>query len=100
MGGIEIGEYIVEWDDNKAAKNIEKHKINFEDAARIFLDERRIEYYDELHSDKEDRYKVIGKVDEVLFVIYTERGERLRLISARYANKKEVQEYYGQYSYL
>ena len=97
---MEIGDYIVEWDDNKAEINIKKHGIYFEDAARIFLDENRIEDYDELHSDYEERIKVIGKVDEILFVIYTERGEKYRLISARYANKKEVNDYYGQYSYL
>ena len=100
MGEIEIGDCIVEWDDKKAEINIKKHGIYFEDAARIFLDENRIEDYDELHSDYEERIKVIGKVDEILFVIYTERGEKYRLISARYANKKEVNDYYGQYSYL
>ncbi len=100
MGEIDIEGLIVEWDDDKNEKNIKKHGIYFEDAARIFLDENRIENYDELHSIEEDRYKVIGKVDDVLFVIYTEREEKYRLISARYANKKEVEEYYGQYSYL
>lgn len=100
MGEVEVGEYLVEWDDDKAEKNLKKHGIYFEDAARIFLDDNRIEIFDELHSDFEDRYKVIGRVDEIFFVIYTERGEKFRLISARYANTKEVNEYYGQYSYL
>ena len=100
MGEIFIEDYIVEWDDEKNQKNYCKHGIYFEDAARIFLDDNRIEEYDELHSDFEDRYKVIGRVDEIFFVIYTERGEKFRLISARYATKKEVEEYYGQYSYL
>ena len=100
MGEIEIGDYIVEWDDNKAEINVKKHGVYFEDAARIFLDEYRIDDYDELHSNDEERIQVIGKVDEILFVIYTERGEKYRLISARYANKKEVDDYYGQYSYL
>ena len=87
-------------DDNKAEINFKKHKIRFEVAARVFLDENRIEDYDEFHSDDEDRISVIGKVDKVLFVIYTERQDKYRLISARYANKKEIDEYYGQYSYL
>lgn len=98
MGEIEIGELIIEWDDVKNEKNFKKHKIYFEDAAWIFLDENRLEYFDELHSDDEDRIKVIGKVDKVLVVIYTERGEKYRLISARYATKKEEAEYYGQYN--
>ena len=100
MGEIDIGEYVVEWDDNKAEINYKKHVIRFKFAARVFLDENRIDYYDELHSDYEDRIKVIGLVDEVLSVIYTERGEKYRLISARYATKEEEDEYYGQYPNL
>ena len=58
-----------------------------------------IDYYDEGHSDYEDRIKVIGMVDKVLVVIYTERGEKYRLISARLASKREVIKYYEQFSY-
>ena len=94
MGEIEVGEYIVEWDDKKAELNWKKHKIYFEDAAYVFLDEKRFEDYDELHSEYEDRWKVVGKVRDVLVVIYTERGEKYRLISARFANKREEDEYY------
>lgn len=100
MGEIEINDYIIEWDDAKAELNLRKHKIHFEDAARIFLDENRIDYFDELHSDDEERWKVIGLVMNVLVVIYTERGEKLRLISARKAEKEEQEEYYGQYQDL
>ncbi len=100
MGEIEIGEFVIEWDDDKALLNKIKHKIRFELAARVFLDENRIDYFDELHSDDEERWKVIGRVRDILAVIYTERGERLRLISARYATKEEEDEYYGQYSDL
>ena len=63
------------------------------------MDENRIDYFDELHSNYEDRFKVIGLVEKVLLVIYTERGERIRLISARLANKREEAEYYEQYNY-
>ena len=100
MGEIEIGDYIIEWDDAKAEINYKKHGIRFRVAARIFMDENRIDYFDELHSDDEERWKVIGKVRDVLAVIYTERGEKLRLISARYANNDEEEEYYGQYPNL
>ena len=75
----------------------QKHKISFEDAARVFLDDNRIDEFDELHSDYEERRKVIGMVENVLFVVYTERGEKLRLISARNATKKEKEDYYGQF---
>ena len=99
MGEIEIGDYIVEWDDEKAAINKKKHSVSFELAAEVFLDENRIDYFDELHSNYEDRFKVMGLVEKVLVVIYTERGEKIRLISARLANKREEAEYYEQYNY-
>ena len=100
MGEIELGELTVEWDDDKAELNFKKHGIRFRVAARVFLDEKRFEDYDELHSDDEDRWKVVGKVRNILVVIYTERGEKYRLISARLANKREEDEYYGQYQDL
>ena len=100
MGELEVGQYFVEWDDNKAELNFKKHGIRFRVAARIFLDDNRIEDYDELHSDDEDRWQVIDKVKDILAVIYTERREKYRIISARYATKEEEDEYYGQYPNL
>ena len=84
-----------EWDEEKAALNLEKHGISFETAARVFDDPEYLEIYDLTHSNDEDRYIVIGKVDDVLFVVYTEREERIRLISARVANVVERNQYYG-----
>ena len=72
MGEIEIDGLIIEWDDKKAAINVRKHKIYFEDVARVFLDDHRIDYLDDEHSDDEERWKVIGKVRNILVVIYTE----------------------------
>ena len=80
---------IFEWDDEKERQNILKHGIDFRTASRVFFDEARIESYDEAHSISEDRYIVIGKVHEVLFVVYTERKENIRLISARLATAHE-----------
>ena len=91
----ELGEYKFEWDSDKAEKNFKKHKIKFEDAALVFFDENKIDDFDELHSDFEERYKIIGRVKKILAVIYTERGDRNRIISARYATKKEVDDYYA-----
>ena len=99
MGEVEVGEYLVEWDDKKNSINKKKHGISFEDAALVFLDENRFDDYDELHSDYEDRIKTIGRVGKILAVIYTERVEKYRIISARYATKKEEEDYYGQYYY-
>ena len=80
---------IFEWDEEKNRTNQKKHKIDFQTAALVFEDERRIEIYDEQHSVFEDRYRTIGMVDDILFVVYTERRDRIRLISARLATQKE-----------
>ena len=95
-----INNQTFQWDDEKAELNWQKHRINFEDAALVFADENRIERFDYEHSADEDRYITIGKVDKILFVIYTERGEITRLISARLATKQERRDYYaGNESY-
>ena len=96
----EIGGYKFEWDSEKADKNYKKHNILFKVAARAFCDPNKIDDYDELHSDDEDRFKMIGKVGKILVVIYTKRGEKHRIISARLANKKERDDYYEQFAYL
>ena len=94
---FELGDLKFIWDSEKAEKNYQKHKIKFEDAALVFFDENRIDDFDEVHSDFEDRYKVIGRVKKILAVIYTEREDRNRIISARRADKDEVDDYYGQF---
>lgn len=94
MGGLEVR---FEWDDNKEQINIAKHGIDFTTAARVFEDENRLELYDEAHSDTEDRYITIGEINGVaiiVFVVYTERGDAIRLISARKATKQERRAYY------
>lgn len=88
---------IFEWDDEKEKINIAKHGIDFTTAARVFNDENRLELYDEAHSDTEDRYITIGIIDEIAYivmVVYTEREETIRLISARKATKQERRIYY------
>lgn len=84
-----------EWDEKKAAANIRKHGIPFETAAKVFLDENRIEIYDAAHSIEEDRYITIGRAGDVLFVVYTQRCPNIRLISARLATARERKVYYG-----
>ena len=74
--------------------------IAFETAMLVFNDLQRIEIYDLEHSTSEDRYNTIGMVHDVLFVVYTERKENIRLISARIATKKERSIYLDQDSYL
>ena len=85
-----------EWDEEKAKQNYIKHKISFETATHVFDDENYIEMYDFEHNEFEDRYIVIGRVGEILFVVYTERGDKIRLISARLADREEEAIYYGR----
>ena len=97
MGELEFRGLEFEWDDKKAEINLKKHGLTFDDAILVFFDEFLIEDYDFEHSDDEDRIKIIGKVEKVLVVVHTERVEKLRIISARLANKKERNDYYGQF---
>lgn len=86
-----------EWDENKNAINIKKHHIDFEDAVLVFADPYRIERYDRsAHNDSaEDRWQTIGKIGKIVFVCYTERGDTVRLISARIATVEERRLYNG-----
>ena len=83
-----------EWDEEKNRKNIKKHGVSFELATKVFFDDDRIEGYDTSHSDDEDRYYTIGKVETILFVVFTERKDNIRLISARPAEEDEINDYY------
>lgn len=83
-----------EWDVLKEQSNITKHGLDFRTAARIFLDQFMIEFEDE-HDYGESRWNGIGVVDgRVLFVTYTERNERIRIISARGAEPHERRKYH------
>ena len=89
---------LFEWDENKEKINISKHGLDFSTAALVFRDQNRLEWFDELHSNYEDRYITIGEINGiavVLMVVYTERGDAIRLISARKATKQEMRMYYG-----
>ena len=90
----EIDGLLVEWDSKKAAINKQKHGVSFEDAALVFADENLIVFRDDKHSQDEERWQAIGMVENILFVVYTERVEALRIIMAREASPKERSEYY------
>ena len=83
-----------EWHKQKRAYNIIKHKIDFVLAAQVFLDIDRIEYIDDRKEYGEVRYRTIGIAKRlILFVVYTKRGEKTRIISARRANRDERVQY-------
>ena len=74
-----------EWDEKKAAANITKHGVSFEEAKSVFDDRFFVDFYDPEHSADEHRYIVIGESagERLLIVSYTERDAAIRLISAR-----------------
>lgn len=84
-----------EWDARKATANLTKHGVDFADAATVLHDNYALTIRDDF-SD-EDRYVTIG-VDafgRLLVVVYTWRGERVRIISARKATSREIRRYKG-----
>ncbi|WP_017293887.1 BrnT family toxin [Geminocystis herdmanii] len=83
-----------EWDDEKDNKNQDKHSISFDEAREIFLSPI-IEYVDNRQDYGEVRYIATGKNRENLFltVVYTFRNGKIRIISTRFANKKEKKRY-------
>ena len=83
-----------EWDDRKNSLKQKKHGISFELATGVFEDPMCLDFYDAEHSSIEDRYIAIGKINDVLFVVYTERKDKIRIISARRATAKERRLYY------
>ena len=85
----------LEWDAEKAARNLKKHGVSFEDAVLVFYDPGRIEAYDGREDYEEDRWAMIGlSHSAVLYVVYTIRYEEtIRLISARKANVNERKQY-------
>jgi uncharacterized DUF497 family protein len=83
-----------EWDEKKRLSNIAKHGIDFADAATIF-DGYFVELLQRQREYGEERIGALGRLEEeILFVVYTWRGERRRIISARRARRDERKKYY------
>lgn len=83
-----------EWDASKAALNLQKHGVAFEDAQNVFYDLLRIERYDDRDDYCEDRWVTVGLVHyRLLSVAYTVRNETIRIISARKADSDEQKQY-------
>jgi len=80
-----------EWDPHKARTNLVKHGIAFEEAATIFGDPSSLTIPDPEHSLAEERYVTIGKAfaGKLLVVVHTDRGDNIRIISARAASRRE-----------
>ncbi|MCP4658752.1 MAG: BrnT family toxin [bacterium] len=84
-----------EWDQSKATANQRRHGVTFEDASTCFYDPNQVAFFDPEHSEEEDREILIGHSDRgrLLLVVYTLRGQAIRLISARRATRREKADY-------
>lgn len=84
-----------EWDDFKALSNKNKHGVPFEEATTAFQDPFLMTFFDEYYSDYEDRFISIGLSEHqrLLLIIHTDRGDAIRIISAREATRKERETY-------
>jgi hypothetical protein len=80
-----------EWDPGKAEVNLKKHRVSFDEASTVFDDPLFITFLDEEHSIGEERYITMGlsKGGNLLLVAHTDRGGRIRIISAREATRNE-----------
>jgi uncharacterized protein len=88
---------LFEWDAAKAAINLRKHGVSFDQATGVFRDAFAIVSIDTREAYGEDRFNMFGMCNGViLHVTYTERGEHIRIISARRATKHERDDYYRQ----
>jgi uncharacterized protein len=86
---------LVEWDEDKAVANLEKHRVSFEEARTIFDDPLFVDFYDPEHSRDEHRFLIIdqSKQDRLLIASYTERNDTIHLISARELTPRELESY-------
>ena len=88
-----------EWDPPKAAANLKKHQISFEEAKSVFYDEFAVQFFDEEHSPDEERFLMLGMSSGAKLLIgchcEREQGEVIRIISARKATKRENAFYQG-----
>lgn len=86
---------LFEWDTEKAKKNIKVHDVSFDEASTDFKDNLSLTIYDPMHSKEEDRLILIGNSckNRLLVIVHVERGDKIRIITARKATKKEREQY-------
>lgn len=85
------------WDERKSRQNKQKHKVSFEEAQTVFLDEHAIRFFDPDHADDEDRFILLGLSHQLRVLVvchcYRENETTIRIISARKADRHEAEEY-------
>ena len=84
-----------EWDKGNKGKNFLKHEIKDEECEEVFFDHKKNIFVDKIHSGKEERYILLGKTkkQKLIFLVFTIRKNKIRVISARDLNKKEYKLY-------
>ncbi|MBV8200243.1 MAG: BrnT family toxin [Acidobacteria bacterium] len=84
-----------EWDEGNAQKNWARHRVSQAESEQIFFNQPQVITLDELHAQDEVRYLALGRTDanRLLFVVYTVRGEKLRISSVRDMTRRERKEY-------
>ncbi len=84
-----------EWDDTKAESNERKHGVSFAEAMTVFADPLALTGFDPGHSDDDDRFITMGTstAGRLLIVSHTDRGDKIRLLSAREASRRERRDY-------
>ena len=93
MGDADVTEF--DWDDGNAEKNWLRHRVSQAESEQVFFNRPLVVAEDELHSGTELRHYALGRTDagRLLFVVYTLRGEKVRIISARDMIRRERKEY-------
>lgn len=86
---------LFEWNPEKAEANLKKHGVSFEEAITVFLDLLSLTVADPLHSTEENRFVINGfsERERQLVVVHTDRGDKIRIISARLATPNERRKY-------
>jgi uncharacterized DUF497 family protein len=88
-----------DWDKHKNRTNQKKHGVSFEEAQTVFYDDNAIQFWDDDHSEGEDRFLLLGRSSKmrILLIVhcYREQESVIRIISARKATQKEIQQYRG-----
>lgn len=88
------------WDELKNKSNLKKHGVSFEEASTVFYDSEAVEFYDDPHSEGEDRFFMLGMSSALRLLLvchcHREKEGEIRVISARKATKTESKEYKGR----
>jgi hypothetical protein len=80
-----------DWDEANKSKNFIKHHVKTNECEEVFFDPRKVMFNDQLHSAKESRFIILGKTKKkrLLFIVFTIRNKKIRIISARDTDIKE-----------